>query len=289
MSVSQSYYVPESSKWPIIASIGLVSLLTGLGALFVYANTMSLIILLFGVTIVLFTLFGWFSDVIKESISGLYSNQMDKSFRWGMFWFIFSEVLFFAAFFGALFYVRTLALPWLNGEGHAASTTLIWQEFVYYWPLMNNPDPSIVGPASTISPLGLPLVNTALLITSSFTVTFAHHALKEDKRLATIAWMWVSVILGSIFLYVQGYEYILAYTEYGLTLDSGIYGSTFFMLTGFHGLHVTMGTIMLLVITFRLMKGHFSKKNHFGFEAVAWYWHFVDVVWIGLFLFVYIL
>ena len=132
-------------------------------------------------------------------------------------------------------------------------------------------------------------INTVLLISSSFTVTWAHHALREDKRRACIAWMWATVVLGSIFLFFQAEEYIEAYTELNLTLGSGIYGSTFFMLTGFHGMHVTLGTLMLIIITLRLMRGHFKPDSHFGFEGVAWYWHFVDVVWLGLFVFVYVI
>ena len=128
-----------------------------------------------------------------------------------------------------------------------------------------------------------------ILLTSGITVTLAHHALKKNDRSKLIIWLLATVALGFLFVYYQIEEYMEAYQHLGLTLGSGIYGSTFFMLTGFHGMHVTLGAIMLTVIMFRAMKGHFKPENHFGFEAVAWYWHFVDVVWLGLFIFVYVI
>jgi cytochrome c oxidase subunit 3 len=134
---------------------------------------------------------------------------------------------------------------------------------------------------------GLPALNTAILLTSGGTVTWAHWGLKVNKRAHLIVGLALTVALGALFVYLQAGEYHHAYTELGLTLNSGIYGATFFLLTGFHGFHVTLGTIMLAVILFRAMRGHFTEEHHFAFEAVAWYWHFVDVVWIGLFIFVY--
>jgi cytochrome c oxidase subunit 3 len=153
---------------------------------------------------------------------------------------------------------------------------------------MTNPDNvKFAGPSEVIPATGLPAWNTAILLTSSVTVTFAHHALRAGHRKPLIMWLAATVILGCIFLVLQAEEYIHAYTELGLTMGSGIYGSTFFMLTGFHGFHVTMGTTMLFIILIRSIKGHFTAEKHFAFEAVAWYWHFVDVVWLGLFIFVY--
>jgi cytochrome c oxidase subunit 3 len=234
-------------------------------------------------------MFGWFGTVIRESEKGLYDAQVDKSFRWGMMWFIFSEVMFFAAFFGALYYVRQFALPWLDGAGNNAMTgQLLWPDFSADWPLMNNPNPeTYAGQKDVIPAWGVPAINTAILLTSGVTITIAHHMLKASKRGALVFWMAATVALGIAFLYLQAHEYAEAYNELGLTLGSGIYGSTFFMLTGFHGAHVTIGTIMLIVITLRCAKGHFKPDSHFGFEGVAWYWHFVDVVWLGLFIFVY--
>ena len=156
-------------------------------------------------------------------------------------------------------------------------------------PLLKNPNPDIIGPRAVIEPWGLPLLNTAILLTSSFTITLAHHALKDGKRLKLIIGTALTVILGALFLYFQAHEYMEAYNELGLTLGSGIYGSTFFMLTGFHGLHVTLGTLMILIMLIRILKGHFTPEHHFAFEASAWYWHFVDVIWVGLFIFVYVL
>ncbi|WP_281645335.1 cytochrome c oxidase subunit 3 [Parendozoicomonas sp. Alg238-R29] len=290
-----TYYVPAQSKWPIVATVGLFLTLVGAGMMM---NSMSAkvddptghYVFFAGALVMAYMLFGWFGDVIRESRSGLYSAQMDRSFRWGMGWFIFSEVMFFSAFFGALFFVRFYAVPWLGGEGEKGVSQLLWPGFTPEWPLMNNPDPeTFKGPAKLVDPWTLPLINTILLVTSSVTCTKAHHALVADNRSSTKNWLAITLVLGFVFLGVQGYEYYHAYNDLGLTLNSGIYGSTFFMLTGFHGAHVTLGAVMLLIMFIRISKGHFTAKNHFGFEAAAWYWHFVDVVWIGLFLFVYIL
>jgi cytochrome c oxidase subunit 3 len=237
--------------------------------------------------IVLVTMiFGWFATVIEESERGLYNAQVDSSFRWGMSWFIFSEVMFFAVFFGTLFYARQLVVPWLSGEGNNFFTHfLYWDTFENAWPT--------AGPGNTdleyeiMGPWGIPAVNTAILLTSGVTITIAHHMLREARRAWLLSWLGATVVLGAVFLALQADEYIHAYSELNLRLDTGIYGSTFFMLTGFHGLHVTLGTIMLFVIWVRVLRGHFKPDKHFAFEAVAWYWHFVDFVWLGLFVFVY--
>jgi cytochrome c oxidase subunit 3 len=218
----------------------------------------------------------------------MYNAQVDSSFRLGMSWFIFSEIMFFAGFFGALFYARALVVPWLGGAGNNAATNeFLWQGFVAHWPT-NGPG-EIGGDFLTIPAFGVPFVNTLILLTSGVTLTLAHHALKKDQRKPLVAWLAATVALGALFMFFQVEEYMEAYNHLGLTLGSGIYGSTFFMLTGFHGMHVTLGAIMLLVITIRCARGHFKPRSHFGFEAVAWYWHFVDVVWLGLFIFVYVL
>ncbi|MFZ3203199.1 MAG: cytochrome c oxidase subunit 3 [Pseudomonas sp.] len=295
MAAHEQYYVPAQSKWPIIATLGLLITVVGLGTWFndlkaERADSNGPLIFFVGGLFLAYMLFGWFGTVIKESRSGLYSPQMDLSFRWGMSWFIFSEVMFFAAFFGVLFYVRTWAGPWLGGEGDKGIANMLWPGFEYSWPLLNTPDPKLYpAPSGIISAWGLPLLNTVLLVSSSFTLTFAHHALRKNQRKPLTLWLALTLILGAAFLVFQAEEYIHAYTELGLTLGSGIYGATFFMLTGFHGAHVTLGAIMLTVMLVRVMRGHFSPEHHFGFEAAAWYWHFVDVVWIGLFTFVYVL
>ncbi|WP_417512843.1 cytochrome c oxidase subunit 3 [Marinobacter sp.] len=295
MADFQTYYVPEQSKWPIVATVGMGVMLFGAASIMVSSNQGQStggdwMIFGVGTLIMIYMLFGWFGSVIKESRSGLYSAQMDRSFRWGMSWFIFSEVMFFAAFFGALFYARVFAVPWLGGEGDRGSSNMLWEGFQATWPLINNPDPeAFPAPKSVIGAWGLPLINTVLLVTSSFTVTVAHHALKEDNRKKLKIWLVATIVLALVFLFLQAEEYMHAYQDLNLTLQSGIYGSTFFMLTGFHGFHVMLGTLMLIIMLVRIQKGHFTSDNHFGFEATAWYWHFVDVVWLGLFVFVYVI
>ncbi len=281
------YFIPEPSKLPIIATIALAT--TAIGAVTsIHAGQINLI-LPAGFLMIAFMFFSWFGTVINESMSDSYNAQVDKSFRIGMLWFIFSEVMFFAAFFGALFYARTIAVEWLGGASNNAMThELLWPAFEAVWPVMTNPDNAkFVAPTEVIPAFGLPAINTAILLASSVTVTIAHHALRAGNRKPLILWLAATVVLGIIFLFLQAEEYIHAYTELGLTMGSGIYGSTFFLLTGFHGFHVTMGTIMLFVMLIRAIKDHFTPDKHFAFEAVAWYWHFVDVVWLGLFIFVY--
>ena len=289
MQQSDKYYVPHGTNWPIIGSIGLFILFIGLGNLLHGANTSGTAVMLGGLAVILYMVYGWFAQVVDESIQGKYNAQVDRSFRMGMAWFIFSEVFFFIAFFGALFYARIFSIPWLGGAGAGGEfSSLIWPNFQATWPLLTTPDPvAYPAPKDIIPAWGLPFWNTVILLTSGVTITWAHHALKVNNRKHLIYGMLATVALGIIFLFLQAEEYGHAYADLNLTLKSGIYGSTFFMLTGFHGMHVTLGTIMLIVITIRCAKGHFSKDNHFAFEAVAWYWHFVDVVWIGLFIFVY--
>ena len=291
----QEYYVPHNSKLPIFASLGIFLTLYGMGNMF---NEMTAgedssfgeVVFMLGGLVMGGTLFAWFRKVIEENHRQLYSAQVNRSFVWGMSWFIFSEVMFFAAFFGVLFYTRMYVVDWIGGVGGRGPSDMLWPEYEPHWPLLNPPDPSrFPGPAEIISPWGLPLMNTILLVTSSFTVTFAHHGINEGRRGKLIGWLLITVILGLAFLAVQGYEYYHAYKDLGLTLSSGIFGTTFFMLTGFHGAHVTLGTFILIVILGRAFKGHFTKTDCFGFEAAAWYWHFVDVVWLGLFIFVYVL
>lgn len=293
MSSASNYYVPEQSKWPIIGSIGLFLMMFGAGTMLIGMRegqeSIGHWVFFAGSLIMAYMLFGWFSNVIKESRQGLYSEQMDRSFRWGMSWFIFSEIMFFAAFFGALFYVRYFTGPWLGGEGAKAASHMLWPDFVFNWPSTTNPDPeAYIAPKKVVEPFGIPLLNTALLLTSSLTSWLAHHALKKDNRGQLIFWLATTVVLGGVFMYYQVIEYIHAYEDLGLTLNSGIYGSTFFLLTGFHGAHVTLGAIMLAIMLIRIIKGHFTPEHHFGFEAASWYWHFVDVVWVCLFIFVYI-
>lgn len=295
MATHDHYYVPAQSKWPIIATVGLLVTVWGLATWFndlkaTRPESHGPLIFFVGSLLVAYMMVGWFGAVIKESRAGLYSPQLDRSFRWGMTWFIFSEVMFFAAFFGALFYVRHFSGPWLGGEGSKGLAHMLWPNFQFAWPLLNTPDPVLYpAPKDIINPWGLPLLNTVLLVSSSVTLTLAHHALNKGQRSALKAWLGLTVVLGIAFLGFQAEEYIHAYKELGLTLGSGVYGATFFMLTGFHGAHVTIGTLILLVMLVRIVRGHFNAEHQFGFQAASWYWHFVDAVWVALFLFVYVL
>lgn len=281
MSSENSYYVPHAAKWPIVGSIGLTTLLVGFANLLNGSSSGSTMMIV-GAIITIIMMYGWFGEVIGESEGGIYKKPESISFRMGMMWFIFSEVMFFAAFFGALYYIRALSVPWLS-EG--ATNQFLWQGFESVWP--TNGPAEIGGDYEKMGPWGLPAVNTLILLSSGVTVTWAHWGLIAKKRGQLILGLAATVLLGFLFVYLQAIEYGHAYTEMNLTLGSGVYGSTFFMLTGFHGLHVTIGAIILTVILLRSIKGHFTPENHFAFEAAAWYWHFVDVVWLLLFVLVY--
>ncbi|MEH6635130.1 MAG: cytochrome c oxidase subunit 3 [Halioglobus sp.] len=315
----EKYYVPEKSKLALCATIGLMLSIYGAASIMndmtfgdPEAATSSWSIFLFGMFFFVATLFAWFRTAIRENIAGMNSAQLKKSYVLGMFWFIFSEVMFFFAFFGALFYVRNLAGPWLAGEGDGGRMNgLLWEGFQFDWPMMQTPQEAVGGAmAQPIANNGsftsahlsmsfadahhwwqwLPMWNTLVLLTSSFTCHVAHMGILDGNKKKFNLWLGITVALGIIFLFLQAAEYYEAYEQFGLTLNSGIYGSTFFMLTGFHGFHVLMGMTMLLIQLLRSMVGgQFTADDHFGFEASSWYWHFVDVVWVMLFLFVYIL
>jgi len=292
------YFVPSPSSHPVMASIGLFFVILG-ASQWINGHDWGKWSVAFGMVWWLVTLFRWFSQSIAESEGGLYGRKIDMSFRWSMSWFIFSEVMFFGAFFTALWWARAHSLPALGSLENA----LLWPDFKAVWPSLaagvTASPADIIEPFTAMKPLAvgggiwatimgsLPTVNTALLLSSGVTITIAHHALIGGKRGRTIGFMWATVLLGVVFLFVQGYEYFHAYTEMNLKLSSGVYGSTFFLLTGFHGFHVFVGMLMLLFITLRLQKGHFTPEKHFGFEGAAWYWHFVDVVWLGLYILVY--
>jgi cytochrome c oxidase subunit III len=287
-SDSNPYYIPHDSTWPITGSVALFTVM--LGAVAYLNDWVGGWSFIPGALLMAFMFFGWFGTVIGESQKGMFNTQVDHSFRMGMMWFIFSEVMFFAAFFGALFYARTLSVPWLAGQGVKVFTNfLLWPHYEGTWP--TNGPAHVGGHADStfkvIPAFSLPAINTAILLTSGLTVTVAHHALRANKRGVLTVFLALTFLLGFTFVGLQAHEYGEAYKELGLRLSTGIYGSTFFMLTGFHGLHVTIGAIMLLVIWLRVLRGHFTPEHHFAFEAVAWYWHFVDVVWLGLFVFVY--
>ncbi len=274
------YFVPGPSRWPAAAGISLLILMLGASA-WVNDASWGSYLTWAGLLGFLVVLYKWFGDAIGESEGGMYNKRIDASFRWSMSWFIFSEVMFFAAFFGALFYARSISMPWLGDLDHK----ILWPDFSAHW--------GNVGPAGTVEafttmgPFWIPTINTALLLLSGVTLTISHHALRENHRGKTAFWLAATVLLGAIFMGFQVYEYMHAYSDLNLKLTSGVYGSTFFLLTGFHGFHVTLGAIMLSVVLYRLLKGHFTADNHFAFEGAAWYWHFVDVVWLGLYVVVY--
>ena len=283
MNSSSSYFVPANSKWPIITAIA--ALLT-VGSLILLFNELpgGVWMFLAGLGLLTYCMVGWWAQVARESEGGDYKQWEDASFRWGMGWFIFSEVMFFAGFFGALFYARTLSVPDLGG----AHSKILWPAFDAIWPTAGpHLQDKVAGEFGTIPAFGVPLANTIVLLASGATITWAHWGLLLNRRRQLTAGLALTIVLGIIFLFLQAEEYVHAYRDLNLRLDSGIYGSTFFMLTGFHGLHVTIGTISLIAIFARSLAGHFSPSHHFGFEAVAWYWHFVDVVWLFLFVVVY--
>jgi len=280
------YFIPSPSRHPALVALGLFLMILG-ASQWINGAGWGAYVLLLGFVLWLSVLYQWFRDAIRESEGGLYSDRVDASYRWSMSWFIFSEVMFFAAFFGALYWARVHALPMLGNLDHQ----VLWPDFKAVWPSAGGgatgSPAGTVEPFQTMGPFWLPTINTALLLSSGLTLTIAHHALLANRRAKTIALMWVTVILGATFVGVQAYEYMHAYRDLNLKLSSGIFGSTFFMLTGFHGFHVMVGMLMLLFVTLRLLNGHFPPKRHFGFEGSAWYWHFVDVVWLGLYVLVY--
>ena len=288
----ENYYVPSQSHWPIIGAIALFMIAFGAASYVTdLANEKSgfgFYLLVAGIALIIYMLAGWFKDVVNESLAGKYSHQMDNSFRQGMSWFIFSEVMFFAAFFGALLYMRVFSVPWLGGAGNNFETgAVLWPDFVAQWPLLTTPDGTTT---SEMGWYGLPLLNTVLLLSSSVTAHYAHSALLKNNRSNLKLWLGLTIVLGLTFMYFQVQEYAHGYSEeMRLYLDSGVYGNSFYLLTGFHGMHVTLGCIMLIVMWFRVLKGHFTPEKHFAFQAASWYWHFVDVVWVMLFVFVYIL
>jgi cytochrome c oxidase subunit 3 len=279
------YFVPEPSPYPVLLAAALF--LVGLGAaLLVNSFAFGWAPLAAGGGLAVYVLYRWFGRVIGETRAGVYGDKENRAFRWGMMWFITSEVVFFASLFGVLFYERNIAVPWLasfSGPHSPLSAYAPWPAFQAAWPSS--------GPAGKpfgiVSPWGIPALNTLILLSSGATVTWAHAGLRAGNRGQLKAGLALTILLGATFLFFQAREFAHAYGELGLTLHSGVYGATFFILTGFHGLHVTVGAIMLSAVLARTFKGDFTAQDHFAFEAVSWYWHFVDVVWLLLFVFVY--
>ncbi len=293
-----TYFIADPSYWPLFGCLGLFCTMLGLVQV-LHQGIIGPYLMVLGALLLVTTMFGWFGKVIHESLQGMHSKQMDLTYRWGMLWFIVSEIALFGVFFLALFYTRLFSVTELgNTAGELATTLLLskgaathhylWPNFQAMWPQLVNPNPQLYpGPKAVMPTWGIPAINTFLLLSSAVTITWAHWGFKQHKQRQILIGLLLTILLGAIFEGFQLHEYILAYTEFGLTLNSGIYGSTFFMLTGLHAVHVSMGIIMLTIILIRFLKGHFLPEHHFAFEAVSWYWHFVDVVWLFLFVFVY--
>jgi cytochrome c oxidase subunit III len=255
------YHLVEPSWWPIIGATAAAALTVGM-VLFMHGKLPFAVAVLPGIVLMLITMAGWWRDVVKEAEhQGHHSPIVQIGLRYGMALFIASEVMFFVAFFWAFF-----------------DASLFPKEAVgSVWPPVD-----MAG--KVLDPLSIPLLNTLILLTSGCTVTWAHHALREGDRKGLIQGLTLTVALGIAFTSFQAYEYVNA----PFSFVDGIYSSTFFMATGFHGFHVIVGTCFLIVCLVRACMGHFKPDHHFGFEAAAWYWHFVDVVWLFLFTFVYI-
>nr|YP_010620311.1 cytochrome c oxidase subunit III [Pedesta hyrie]WAX37287.1 cytochrome c oxidase subunit 3 [Pedesta hyrie] len=250
------YHLVDYSPWPLTGAIGTMTLVTGMIKWFHNFN-FSLMIL--GYSIIILTMYQWWRDICREgTFQGKHTTYVLKGLRWGMILFIISEIFFFISFFWAFF--------------HSSLSPNI--EIGTSWP------PSNIIP---FNPFQIPLLNTIILITSGVTVTWAHHALMENNFSQTKQSLLLTILLGIYFTILQAYEYF----EAPFSIADSIYGSTFFMATGFHGLHVIIGTIFLITCFFRHLKTHFSSNHHFGFEAAAWYWHFVDVVWLFLYISIY--
>jgi len=283
MSASQgavkTYYLPEPSRWPIIGASSLLLSAAG-AATWINRGAAGPYILAAGMALLFYMLFGWFGTVIRESEAGLYNKQVDVSYRWAMGWFIFSETMFFGAFFAALFYMRWYAVPDLA----SGDTGELWPGFKGGWPATG---PGIEGTLTPMRATGIPLINTVILLTSAATLLWAHWGLRNGARGQLKLGLFLTIALGIVFLCLQLTEHYRAYTELGLTLGSGAYGATFFMLTGFHGLHVAIGATVLIVIFARSLRGDFTPDDQFAFQAAQWYWQFVDVVWLLVYVLVY--
>ena len=278
------YHLVDPSPWPLVSSVATTVMMVGAVAwmkgLFGIPEGQSWLFFA-GLAGVLYAAFGWWSDVIKESKSGDHTPVVSIGLRYGMVLFIASEIMFFAAFFWMFFEMAIFneARTNIPEVGTWAETAAAWST----WPPQG---------IEVLSAWQLPLLNTVILLLSGTTVTWAHHALQVNDRKGAKLALFITIGLGALFTFVQVYEYQhilhenLFFNEEAI--NSGLYGSIFFMATGFHGFHVLIGTIFLAVCLIRLMRGGFTPEKHFGFEAAAWYWHFVDVVWLFLFAFVYV-
>nr|YP_009731647.1 cytochrome c oxidase subunit III [Neoplerochila paliatseasi]QHR79413.1 cytochrome c oxidase subunit III [Neoplerochila paliatseasi] len=256
LSKNHPFHMVNYSPWPITGSIGAMTMLSGLTLMFINKN---MYLMEMGLLITILTMYQWWRDVSREAtLQGLHNSIVIKGMKISMILFIISEIMFFVSFFWAFF--------------HSSLSPTV--EIGMTWP------PSGI---STFNPNEIPLLNTMILLTSGMTVTWAHHSLIFNKMNQAKMSLYLTVMLGVVFTMLQGYEYL----ESSFTISDSIYGSCFFMATGFHGLHVIIGTLFLTVCLIRHKLNHFSKNHHFGFEAASWYWHFVDVVWLMLYIMIY--
>jgi cytochrome c oxidase subunit 3 len=284
-AVKHDFHLVKPSPWPLLASLGLFVIMAGMagymkGLFFLPKG--SLIAVGVGFLFLFYVLFGWWGDVIKESRAGDHKPVVQISLRYGMVLFIASEVMFFVAWFWSFFEmtifhdIRAVGNHYDLANPDIGATLKGWSE----WPVTQT-DGSRVKP---FDPFHLPLINTLILLLSGTTVTWAHHALQVNDRKGAIIGLALTIALGLSFTFFQ----VVEYAEAGFSYDGSLYGSAFFMATGFHGAHVVIGTLFLIVCLIRLMTGGMKAEKHLGFEFAAWYWHFVDVVWLFLFAFVYV-
>jgi cytochrome c oxidase subunit 3 len=269
---NHDYHILPPDQWPLIGSFSALAL-TGGGVMWMHDNPYGKFVFLLGLLGVLITMFSWWGNVIKESHEGHHTPVVQLHLRYGMILFIASEVMFFLAWFWAFFSSALFPAPveWVDGATQVISDATV----AVTWPMKG---------IEVLNPFGFPLLNTLILLCSGTTVTWAHHALIHGDREGLKRGLWCTILLGLLFTSIQAYEYAQA----PFAFKGNIYGATFFMATGFHGAHVIIGTIFLTVCLVRAYKGDFTPKQHFGFEAAAWYWHFVDVVWLFLFVSIYV-
>jgi cytochrome c oxidase subunit 3 len=285
-----TYYVPEHSSRPITTAIGLFFL--GLGSILLTENpSAGIVLFIIGVLITGLTLIFWFRDVILENRRGLHDAQMDRTYRWGMFWYLISQAALVLTFFGAVFFARLIIIPGLGGhidDAFKVTHLLLWPDFTSHWPLANNPDPSsFEGPSEIMTIWGWPLVNLLLVVLNVLFVISAQKAVKKNLHRLVTKNMMAVTLLGATFLGLHIYSLYEAIFDYGISLDSGIYGSTFVMINVLIILNVFITLLVMIFLLPRCIKGEFGAKHHFAIDAIAWLWYFIAAMWFLSFLFLY--
>ncbi len=287
-----TYYVPEHSSRPIMTAIGLFFL--GLGAIFLTEEPhVGLVLAGMGAVIIVITLFLWFRDVVIESRKGLHDDQMDRTYRWGMFWFLFAQFMLMGGFFGTLVYASTVVLPTLSGTSGVANHLthlLLWPNFSSQWPPLQTPNPQeFIGPHHIVTAWGWPAINTLLMLISVITLAIAHHSMNKrgHNKLFNIC-LIITFIIGIIVAVVQFDSIISAASHYGITLGSGIYGSFFMMIHVLVFLNIFISLLILLFLIPRCWLGHFNQQRHFAIDAISWLWYFSGAMWLITFILVYL-